>query len=185
MRSYRSTPEVNSGSMADIAFLLLIFFLVSTTIPNDKGIARLLPEKCPPGQDCNIPAAERNVLLIYLDEKGSLLVNDAPLALSELTETLKRFIDNNGDTSCDYCMGPGEQDSSDNPRKAVISLSSHPNVPYYNYIAVQNKLTTAYYELRESFVANVLQKDLGQLDASDIDAMKKAYPLIISEAEIK
>jgi biopolymer transport protein ExbD len=184
MRNYRSTPEVNAGSMADIAFLLLIFFLVSTTIPNDQGIIRKLPNKCqePP---CIEETYERNILRIALNKNGELLVNNKPSQFSDLKDMLIEFIDNNGDQSCTYCHGNGFTDASDHPRKAIISLASDRESSYKDFIAIQVELTAAYYELRENFVKNTFGKEIALLSQKELQQVREAYPLLISEAGLK
>lgn len=170
--------------MADIAFLLLIFFLVTTTIPNDKGIARKLPRKCelPP---CEVDTYERNIIRIALNKNGELMVNNDLSRIEDLKDMLIEFIDNNGDQSCDYCTGNGFEDASDNPRKAIISLSSDRESSYKDFIAIQAELTAAYYELRERFIKNNFGKELASLSADELQQAKDAYPLLISEAEIQ
>lgn len=184
MKNHRDAPVINAGSMADIAFLLLIFFLVSTTIPNDKGIVRQLPRKCidPP---CSDILNERNILRIALNRNGELMVNDNLSMVSDLRDILKEFIDNNGDRSCDYCHGNGFTDASDNPQSAVISLSSHRESSYKDYIAIQVELTAAFYELRETFVKNAFGKELASLSPYQLQQAKNAYPFLISEAALK
>ncbi|MEM7084890.1 MAG: biopolymer transporter ExbD [Bacteroidota bacterium] len=184
MRNYRQTPHLSAGSMADIAFLLLIFFLVTTTIPNDQGIVRKLPRKCetPP---CIEDFHERNVLRIALNRNGELMVNDDLSRIKDLKDLLIKFIDNNGDRSCGYCQGHGFTDASDNPKKAVISLSSDRESSYKDFIAIQAELTAAYYELRETFVQNNFKKDIASLTPDELKEVRDAYPLLISEADIK
>jgi biopolymer transport protein ExbD len=170
--------------MADIAFLLLIFFLVTTTIPNEKGIVRKLPRKCeaPP---CKEDFHERNVLRIALNRNGELMVNDALSQLKDLKLILIEFIDNNGDKSCDYCHGNGFTDASDNPKKAIISLSSDRESSYKDFIAIQAELTSAYYELREAYVRNNFGKDIALLTPEELKQTRDAYPLLISEASLE
>jgi len=184
MRNSRQTPDLNAGSMADIAFLLLIFFLVTTTIPNDKGIVRKLPNKCeaPP---CIADFHERNVLRIALNRNGELMVNDDLSLIKDLKDMLIEFIDNNGDKSCDYCHGNSFTDASDNPTKAIISLSSDRESSYKDFIAIQAELTAAYYELRETYVKNNFGKEIALLTPQQLKQTRDAYPLLISEANLK
>lgn len=185
MRNSNNSPKVNTGSMADIAFLLLIFFLVTTTIPNDKGIARKLPEACPPGVKCDITKNERNVLRLSLNEFGELMVNETVTQMDELRELAKDFIDNNGDASCAFCKGKGVQASSDNPREAAISITTHRNTPYKDFIKVQDELTAAYLELRTAYAKSIFKKDASELSQMEMEIVKKAYPFQISEAAIQ
>lgn len=184
MKNSRDTPGVNAGSMADIAFLLLIFFLVTTTIPNDKGIVRGLPRPCtaPP---CHEKLNERNILRIALNKNGELMVDKQLTPFKELKDIIIGFIDNNGDQTCDYCFGNGLKNSSDNPRTAIISLSSNRETAYKDFITIQNELTSAYFELRKTFVEQRFNKNLGSLSKEELRIVKDAYPLLISEADLK
>lgn len=185
MRNSRKTPDLHAGSMADIAFLLLIFFLVATTIPNDKGISRNLPDPCRPGQvPCDKKITERNVLRIVMNEKGSLLVNNDRTILTDLKSIVKEFIDNNGDKSCNYCKGSAFLSSSENPAKAAVSLATHREAPYKDFIALQDELTAAYYELRAVYAQEVFSKDVSILTEVEMEQVKKAYPFSISEVAI-
>ena len=157
----RSAPEVNAGSMADIAFLLLIFFLVTTTIETDSGLNR----KLPPMEDVVDPPIikERNIFTVVVNKNNDLLVEEKPLDISELREAAVAFLDNGGgkgEDACNYCQGPRDKDSSDNPDKAVISLKNDRETDYKVYIAVQNELVAAYNVLRNREFAR-LNPNLG------------------------
>jgi biopolymer transport protein ExbD len=145
----RKAPEVNAGSMADIAFLLLIFFLVTTTIETDSGLNR----KLPPMEDVVDPPIikERNIFTVVVNKYNQLLVEEKPLELVNLREEAVKFLDNGGgkgEEACNYCLGDRDPDSSDNPEKAVISLKNDRETDYKVYIAVQNELVAAYNVLR-------------------------------------
>ena len=145
----RKAPEVNAGSMADIAFLLLIFFLVTTTIETDSGLNR----KLPPMEDVVDPPIikERNIFTVVVNKYNQLLVEEKPLELVNLQVEAVKFLDNGGgkgEEACDYCLGDRDPDSSDNPDKAVISLKNDRETDYKVYIAVQNELVAAYNILR-------------------------------------
>ncbi|WP_299333608.1 biopolymer transporter ExbD [uncultured Psychroserpens sp.] len=143
----RSAPEVNAGSMADIAFLLLIFFLVTTTIPKDSGINRKLPPMEPPNDE-EVVIKEKNIFTVLLNGKDQLLVEDELMELKDLRAAAIKFLDNGGDGSCDYCNGAKDPKSSDNPDKAIISLKNERETSYSAYISVQNELVAAYNDLR-------------------------------------
>lgn len=138
----RSSPEINAGSMADIAFLLLIFFLVTTTMESDSGISRRLP----PMQDENVTPPilrERNVFQVMVNRNNDLLVEDELMVIDDLRQAAIDFLDNGGGVgpeACDYCEGARDPASSDNPDKAVIMLVNDRNTSYGTYIAVQNEL---------------------------------------------
>ncbi len=94
MKSFRRRSQsVNAGSMADIAFLLLIFFLVTTTISADKGILRKLPGECPPRVDCSVELLERNVLRIALNDNQEILIEDELASLEDVTILVKDFLE--------------------------------------------------------------------------------------------
>ena len=185
MRRATQRPEINAGSMADIAFLLLIFFLVTAVIPNDTGFNRALPKPCPNGQDCLSNMADRNVLKIAINAKNEIMLNASIVALNEVKPLVMQFIDINGDGSCNYCNGKGAEDASYNPLKAVISLNTDRNTNYQTFIAVQDELTKAYFELRKTYSGNILKKNLDACSVTDMQAIKAAYPFLLSEAETK
>ncbi|MBN8567844.1 biopolymer transporter ExbD [Flavobacterium filum] len=148
-RKHRDAPpEVNAGSMADIAFLLLIFFLVTTTIQTDQGINRKLPP-IQPDQIDPPPVKEKNIFTVLVNKNDQLLVEDKLMDLKDLRQAAIDFLDNGGDGSCAYCKGERNPASSDNPDKAIISLQNDSETSYKAYISVQNELVAAYYFLRD------------------------------------
>lgn len=182
--SKRSRPEVNAGSMADIAFLLLIFFLVTATVPKDHGFNRKLPEICkdPP---CIVDTYKHNILQVLLNHKNQIMINGELIEMHDVTKKVEAFIDNNGDKSCDYCNGQQLKDASDNPQKAVVSLQTSPNASYEAFIELQDELTKAYKNLRSRYAQNVLKKSVESLSKEDVKKVKEAYPFILSEAITK
>ena len=145
----RSAPEVNAGSMADIAFLLLIFFLVTTTIETDSGLNR----KLPPMEDQVDPPIirEKNIFTVVVNKNDQLLVEEELTEIKDLRSLAVSFLDNGGgvgDEACEFCQGERNESSSDNPDKAIISLKSDRETSYKVYIAVQNELVAAYNDLR-------------------------------------
>jgi len=146
----RAAPEVNAGSMADIAFLLLIFFLVTTTIETDTGINRKLPPMEESEEDVIIK--QKNIFTVLINGKDQLLVEDELMELKDLRKAAVEFLDNGGGTgedACSYCKGKHSPSSSDNPDKAIISLKNERETTYSTYISVQNELVAAYNELRD------------------------------------
>ena len=146
----RSAPEVNAGSMADIAFLLLIFFLVTTTIETDSGINR----KLPPIDEIEDPPIikQKNIFTVVVNKNNQLLAEEELIEISDLRALAVEFLDNGGgegEEACDYCQGPRDPKSSDNPDKAIISLKNDRETSYKVYIAVQNELVAAYNVLRD------------------------------------
>ncbi len=196
----RSAPEVNAGSMADIAFLLLIFFLVTTTIESDTGMNRKLPPKLPENIDPpNIK--EKNLFAIIVNKSNDLLVEEQPMELKDLREATIAFLDNGGDGSCKYCKGKRDSESSDNPNKAVVSLQNSRETNYASYIAITNEVLAGYKFLRNreaKRIYGITYDDLVQQykDAeadspeeeawkTKRDAIKDMFPEKFSEAEAK
>ena len=197
----RAAPEVNAGSMADIAFLLLIFFLVTTTIEKDKGILRSLP----PIDDSQTEPPiikQKNLFTILVNRDDRLLVEEELMDIRDLKQAAIDFLDNGGGVnaegeSCDYCRGKRDETSSDHPDKAIITLKHDRETTYGRYIEVQNELVAAYNELREreaqrifnrSFASLLEEKEKNQFNKDEklndeIKRIKDMFPLKLSEAE--
>ncbi len=182
--SNKQVPTVQAGSMADIAFLLLIFFLIATKVPNDKGLARKLPPECtnPP---CEVDYYGRNVLEIALNAKDEIFVNDGTIPIDELKDFVTNFVDNNGDGSCSFCKGDRLNTSSDNPEMAVVSLVTDRETSYKFFIKVQDEIAKAYFDLRASYSKSKFNKSVSNLTVDELMEVKKAYPFKLSEAIIK
>lgn len=181
-RNKRAIPEINAGSMADIAFLLLIFFLVTTTMDVDRGISRKLPPledeiSTPP------PIKKKNIFTVLVNSNNQLFVEDDYMDLSELRAAAFEFLDNNGDGSCKACKGSSDPESSENPDKAVISITTDRGTSYKTFIAVQNELTAAYNELRNRMARENYGKKYDDLDEERKKIVQDTFPMKISEAE--
>jgi biopolymer transport protein ExbD len=200
-----AAPEINAGSMADIAFLLLIFFLVTTTMDVDTGISRKLPEK----QNTNITPPklkEKNVFVVTVNRTNNILVNGKTyVQVDELREMVIKFLDNGGGlgnsikgaepAECTWCEGAKDPESSDHPNKAVISLESDRGTSYGTYISVQNEIVGAYSFLRNRLAMKQYGKTFDELSRASekdlsneslkaqVEDIKEKYPQIISEAE--
>ncbi len=192
----RAAPEVNAGSMADIAFLLLIFFLVTTTIETDSGINRKLPPIEETQQDVIIK--QKNIFTVLLNGKDQLLVEDELMELKDLRKAAIQFLDNGGDGTCTYCKGKRDPSSSDNPDKAVISLKNERETSYNMYIAVQNELVAAYNVLRDIRAEGLYGKSFSEMEANlndvnwpgnkeklkeQLEKIKLEYPQKLSEVQ--
>ncbi|MGB5404073.1 ExbD/TolR family protein [Robiginitalea sp.] len=156
-------PEVNAGSMADIAFLLLIFFLVTTTIETDAGLDRMLPPMEPP--EDNVVIKQKNIFTVNINKNGQLLVEEELLDLKGLRKAAMDFLDNGGDGTCNYCKGARDESSSDNPTKAIISLKNDRETQYSTYITVQNELVGAYNELRNREAQRLFNRNFTEMEA--------------------
>lgn len=195
----RLTPGVNAGSMADIAFLLLIFFLVSTTIETDVGIMRKLPPIINDPSDITIK--KKNIFKVEINQTNELLVDGTIMKIKDLKKATMSFLDNGGgvgDLTCAYCKGDHNVTSSDNPDKAVISLVNSRETNYATYIAVQNELISAYTELRnreskklygisyiemKKHLKSANYKENKDALKEQIKKVQSMYPEKISEAE--
>ncbi|WP_299885007.1 biopolymer transporter ExbD [uncultured Lacinutrix sp.] len=151
----RSAPEVNAGSMADIAFLLLIFFLVTTDIAVDSGLSRKLPPIDDNPEQEQVVKKEKNIFALNVNSKNALFLKsggeEKRIELNELRELAVNFIDNGGgkgDDACRRCQGAKNPKSSDNFQTAVISLANDRLAEYKTYIAVQNEIIAAYNQIR-------------------------------------
>ncbi|GGW63937.1 biopolymer transport protein ExbD [Winogradskyella epiphytica] len=185
MKKFRRHSEtVNAGSMADIAFLLLIFFLVSTTISAEKGILRKLPSICETG-NCTEDIHERNLLRISMNEKQQIMIEDQLVKLKDVKTVVEKFLDNNGNNRCDYCDGEQFKNSSDHPKEAVISLSHDALTSYDLFVSVQDEITKAYYDLRERYAKHIFNKTPDQLSKEELGIVQKAYPFKVSEVMVK
>ena len=169
----REAPEINASSMADIAFLLLVFFLVTTTIDVERGITVRLPEwsEEPPEE---LELKQRNVFNVLVNAQNALLVEDKPTDVRELRELAKNFI-----------MNPaGNPELSESPNAAIISLKNDRGTNYETYIEVYNELKAAYNELwDEEAMATIGKHYSDDLPKADKDKIKKKIPFVISEAE--
>lgn len=173
----REGTEVNASSMADIAFLLLIFFLVTTTIDVEKGLTLLLPEKkveIPP-----VPIHERNIFKVLVNSEDKLLVRGEPVTnVKEIKPLLKEFILNNGTNP----------EMSDSPKEAVVSFKTNRGTSYAVYIGILDELKGAYYEIYGERVglSSEEYRSLDEKKLKDKDLLKKGregIPMNISIAE--
>lgn len=204
----RDTPEINAGSMADIAFLLLIFFLVTTTMDVDAGISRRLPEKQPPNAPPPPVIKEKNVFEVIINKNDELLIEGEYSEVKDVRQLAIDFIDNGGGIGnpiipfgetegkeCTWCQGAKDPESSVHPNKAIISLKTDRSTSYGTFIKVQNELGAAYTVLRNRLsqeeygvlytdMVAELEKDKGnEVLKSKIKRIRAMFPEIISESE--
>lgn len=171
----RSAPEVNAGSMADIAFLLLIFFLVTTTIETDSGLNRKLPP-LEENEQQDVIIKEKNIFQLTVNKNNDLLLKtggeEKQIELKDLRAAAVSFLDNGGGTgkdACKNCQGKRNPKSSDNFDKAIISLQNDRATKYEMYISVQNEILAAYNQLRD----REFKKAYPGLDMSFVEADKR------------
>ena len=168
----RMNNEINAGSMADIAFLLLIFFLVTTTIAEDKGVLVKLPpwsDEPPPPLKLN----SRNVYSVLVNAGNQLLVRGELMQINQLKENTKNFI-----------MNPNNMSNmAESPTEALISIKNDRGTNYKTYLEVYNELKAAYNELWEEAAMKKFGKNFEDLNKTQREEVTSAIPLVISEAE--
>ena len=171
-KKHRMSSEINAGSMTDIAFLLLIFFLVTTQISEDKGLlVKLPPWSTEPPPD--FKANSRNLYSVLVNAQNQLLVRGKPMDIEMLKENTKLFISNPRQ----------ESDKSTSPQDAIVSLKNDRGTKYKTYLRVYNELQAAYAELRNEMALKKYAKEFEFLADSQKKEIREAIPLIISEAE--
>lgn len=193
-RNARKTPEVRADSQADIAFLLLIFFLVATTMNTDAGIARVLPPMPPEDQQQEeIKVKERNLFLVFINGRGDIMAGvsgkQEPIVLSQLKDRAKEFVVNPMDDPNLPERIDKEIELADGSKwvypvsEGVISLQTTRDTNYQSYIMVQNELTRAFNEVRDEVAIRKFGSKYSELTEDERNAVAKAVPLKISEAE--
>jgi biopolymer transport protein TolR len=202
MSRRKGAPEVNAGSMADIAFLLLIFFLVTTTIETDAGLDRMLPPIEPP--DTDVVIKQKNIFVVNINKYGQLLVEEQLMDIRDLRAAAIAFLDNGGSPTgtpeyCNYCKGKRDEKSSDSPQKAIISLKNDRETTYSTYITVQNELVAAYNDLRNREAKRLYGRDFTEMESEylnpetpssvrdelkeKVQKIQELFPQKLSEAE--
>jgi biopolymer transport protein ExbD len=168
----RESPAINASSMADIAFLLLIFFLVTTTIDTDKGIK----VKLPPWSDIKpdpLKLKTRNVFSVLVNANNELLVRGELVDKADLREKTKEFITN----------PQGRADLAETPANAIISLKNDRGTEYGTYLTVYNELKAAYNEIWEEASQAKYGRPYVELSEEMQKSIRENIPLVISEAE--
>lgn len=180
----KETPALNTSSMADISFLLLTFFLLTSSINTQKGIARKLP---PPPQknEQQVDINKRNILQVWINYKDELYINFEPTDISQLKDRAKEFLSNPNNDPELPVIEEKDIDGLGKTRvsKGVISLKNDRSTSYNIYLQVQNELTLAINELRDELAMERFQKKFDKLGESKRKAIAKAIPISISEAE--
>ncbi|MDA3883617.1 MAG: biopolymer transporter ExbD [Bacteroidales bacterium] len=188
----RLVPEINSSSMADIAFMLLIFFLVATTMETDKGLSRTLPPYVPPEEQEEIKVIEKNLFVVFLNKNDNLMIEKKPAHINELRERCVDFLMHMNNNSEDNTypgyetqdismLGGGQQRVT----KAIVSIQNDRGSSYDNYIEVQNEVVAAYNIVRDTYARKFFNKKFDDLNEDEYNAIKELIPQKISEAEPK
>mgnify|MGYP003448507318 FL=1 len=186
----KKIPQINASSMADISFLLLIFFLVTTSMDVNQGLARRLPAPVPPDQKVeNTDINKRNLLVVKINSANQLMVQGQLMDVKQLREKAKEFILNAN--NADNFPKVYEEDFGapfgvvKYTKDHVISVQNDVDTQYQAYLDVQNELVAAYNELREECAQKYFHKAYNELEEEQQKQIQKIYPQKISEAEPK
>lgn len=189
MAKKRKVPGLNSSSMADISFILLIFFLVTTSMDSSKGLARRLPPPVDKPEDIeDIDIKKRNLFVVKVNSMNQLMVQGEIMDMGQLRGKTKEFIKNEGEdpnlpeivTESIELLGEVSY-----TKNHVISLQNDVDTQYQTYIEVQNELIAAYNELRNEYAQNRFGRKYDELPTEVQKAIQKIIPQKISEAEPK
>ena len=190
MASKKNIPEINASSQADIAFTVLIFFLVVSTMDVDTGIVRVLPPMADPKmKQEDIKVKERNLLLVFVSGSGNIMAGGKVVTIDALRDKAKEFILNPTNSKS---LPEKKNETIDMPdgskwtypvSEGVISLQNDRNTSYERYIEVQNALTRVYNEVRDELAMQKFGKLHKDLDEAESKVITKAIPMKISEAE--
>ncbi len=186
----REVQEINASSMADISFLLLIFFLVTTSMATDKGLSRKLPAPVPEDQKTeeDVEINKRNIMMVLINSSDLLMVNGEVTPINKLREKAKEFIanpNNSGSLPAKKAEDIPFMGTMMITKDHVISLQNDRGTSYQAYINVQNELVAAYNELREELSREKFGSAYAELDEEKQKAVQQVYPQRISEAEPK
>ena len=186
----KKVPQINASSMADISFLLLIFFLVTTSMDVNQGLTRRLPAPIPPDQKIeDTDINKRNLMVVKINSANQLMVQGQEMSVKQLREKAKEFILNAND---DANLPKLYEEDFGGPigvvkyaKNHVISVQNDVDTQYQAYLDVQNELVAAYNELRDECARKYYHKAYNELDEEDQKLIQKVYPQKISEAEPK
>ena len=190
MAKNKKAPEINASSQADIAFTVLIFFLVVSTMDIDTGIVRVLPPMADPNvKQEDIKVKERNLLLVFVSGSGNIMAGGKVISLNALKDKAKEFILNPLDDKDLPEKKPTDIEMPDGSKwtypvsEGVISLQNTRDTSYQRYIQVQNELTRAFNEVRDEVAMAKFGKKFADLEEAERKVITKAIPMKISEAE--
>lgn len=167
----KKTPEaeIPTSSMADIAFLLLLFFLVATTIDVDTGIGLVLPEYVPPEEQIQAEISKDRLATLLINENGDILLSDEVVTLAQISEKLK----------------PRIQSKIELPstKKLIISVKTDSKTNYNLYIQALDQVKQSYFEVREEYSFKKYGRRVINLDEEQLTDVKEKIPVTISIAE--
>ncbi len=193
----KKIPQINASSMADISFLLLIFFLVTTSMDVNKGLARRLPpppQTQPNQEKLDMKIKKRNLMVVKINSQNKLMVNGEVMEVKRLKDEVKKFILNkdNDPNLPEVVEDPFDfggnigQLTVRYTKDHIISVQNDVDTKYETYLDVQNELVRAYNEVRDESAWRYYKvRKFNELSESQQKVIQKIYPQKISEAEPK
>ncbi len=163
--------EIPTSSMADISFLLLLFFLVSTVIDVDTGIGLVLPEYIPPAQQQFVPISKDRLAALLINENGDVLLNNEVISIPQISKTLQPRIESKIDQPAN--------------KKLVVSVKTDRKTSYNLFIQALDQVKQAYFNVRNEYSLQHWGKRLVDLDerSGEMKELKEKIPITISIAE--
>ncbi len=187
----KKVPEINGSSMADISFMLLIFFLTATTMETDKGLFRMLPPYQDPTEVLeDVKVLDKDLFVVLVNKDDKLMVEKKPMHARELRKTLKDFLMNMNNNLEDK-QYPGYTEESIpgigrvKVTKAIVSIQNDRGTSYQKFIEVQNEIVAAYNEVKDYYSLKYYKRPFKDLKENQQDLIKQIIPQKISEAEPK
>lgn len=161
--------EIPTASQADLAFLLLLFFLVSTTIDVDTGIGLTLPEYVPPEEQVKVEVAKDRLVNLLINEAGDILLDNQVVSVTQILPRIKPRIE--------------EKIELPAAKKLIVSVKTDANTSYNLYILALDQVKEAYFEVREEYALKKWGKKVIDLNEEQLNEVKEKIPIIISIAE--
>ena len=186
MTKKRKVPGINASSMADISFIIFIFFLLTTSMDTHRGLQRRLPPPIPPDEEVDVDINRRNLFVVRVNNMNALMVQGEFMDIRQLREKTKEFIKNEfndpqlPEVFEEYIEPFGVVSIT---REHLISLQTDVDTQYQAYMEVQNELIAAYNELRDEFARDRLGRPFNELSVDLQRAVIRVFPQKISEAE--
>ena len=184
----RNAEGINASSSADIAFLLLIFWLTTTTMNSDKGLQRRLPPMPDENQQQeDVKVNRRNIIQVKINSNDRIIAGGQIMEISEIKDKIVEFVTNpmNLETLPEKEMKEIEGFGQYAVSKGVVSLQNDRGTSYNSYLQVQNELVKAFNEIRDDFAVKNYGKKYNALDEDKQKIIREAIPQSISEAEPK
>lgn len=169
IKKKQKSVDIPTGSMADIAFLLLLFFLVATVIDVDTGIGLTLPEYIPPEEREFVPLSKDRMAALLINENGDVLLNEEVIAIPQIKDNLIEKI--------------RSKINLPSNKKLVVSVKTDRNTNYNLYIQALDQVKGAYYQVREAYAQSQFKKPVDQLNDEETGELRDRIPIIISIAE--